>query len=197
MERGAFGSGEHETTRSCIELLESVPPADQLKILDLGSGTGILSIAALLSNREATATCLDIDPVAVASCRRNCSLNQLDHRVKHSCGTLDQLDERNFDLVLANIYGDILLEIAADLVDRTTAGAIFCCRAFSGNTIMTLKKDTGHWVAAWSEACCLKSFVPCCSKGISRPPVRPGETSIRNGYDRPVSPCKELDQHTQ
>jgi len=122
MERGAFGSGEHETTRSCIELLESVPPADQLKILDLGSGTGILSIAALLSNREATATCLDIDPVAVASCRRNCSLNQLDHRVKHSCGTLDQLDERNFDLVLANIYGDILLEIAADLVDRTAAG---------------------------------------------------------------------------
>ena len=60
MERGAFGSGEHETSRSCLELLETFPPSDSLKILDLGSGTGILSIAALLLN-PGHAWCVDIE----------------------------------------------------------------------------------------------------------------------------------------
>jgi ribosomal protein L11 methyltransferase len=118
MERGAFGSGEHETTRSCIELLEQLPDADNRKILDLGSGTGILTIAALLLNPDSRAICVDIDPVAVDSCQNNCSLNNITQRVQHVCGTLDQVDDKNYDLILANIYGDILLNIADDLVKK-------------------------------------------------------------------------------
>ncbi|MEA3361830.1 MAG: 50S ribosomal protein L11 methyltransferase, partial [Thermodesulfobacteriota bacterium] len=48
MDRGAFGSGEHETTQSCLEILETLPAGESQKILDLGSGTAILTIAALL-----------------------------------------------------------------------------------------------------------------------------------------------------
>lgn len=119
MERGAFGSGEHETTRSCIELLEGLPDLDPLKALDLGSGTGILTIAALLLNRDGHSLCVDIDPVAVDSCRRNCRINGVEQRVQNVCGTLDTIAEQGFNLVLANIYGDILLDVAELLVDKT------------------------------------------------------------------------------
>lgn len=123
MERGAFGSGEHETTISCLEAIEELSLGGTRRILDLGSGTGILSIAALLCG-AAEAWCVDIDADAVASCRRNCAHNGLDCRVHHRCGALDGLIEEGFDLVLANIYGDILLDVAADLVRRTKPGGL-------------------------------------------------------------------------
>lgn len=116
MDRGAFGSGDHETTRSCIETLESLTFDREPKILDLGSGTGILSVAAL-KLFCGHAWCVDVEPEAVASARRNCSLNQID-AVTHHCGTLSTLEESAFDLILANIYGDILLDVAQDLVQR-------------------------------------------------------------------------------
>lgn len=121
MDRGAFGSGEHETTVSCLEWLESFPFSGRETILDLGSGTGILTIAALLLG-GGQAWCVDIEPDAVDSCRRNCAHNDLEERVSHCCGTLESLNEEGFELVLANIYGDILLEIAETLVAKTLPG---------------------------------------------------------------------------
>lgn len=123
MERGAFGSGEHETTRSCLEILEALPPAENLKILDLGSGTGILSIAALLLN-SGRSWCVDVDNVAVKSNQRNCQLNGIDDDITHICGTLEQIEEEGFSLVLANIYGDILLDVAEGLVNKAASGAL-------------------------------------------------------------------------
>jgi len=122
MDRGAFGSGEHETTVSCLEALESFPFAGGEKVLDLGSGTGILAIGALLRG-AGRAWCVDIEAVAVASCRRNCAHNGVADRVRHHCGTLATLDEEAFDLILANIYGDILLDVGAALVARAKPGA--------------------------------------------------------------------------
>ena len=123
MDRGAFGSGEHETTRSCLELLETLRPKAELKILDLGSGTGILSIAALLLH-PGHAWGVDIDAAAIESGRRNCQLNGIGEQVTHLHGTLEQLQVTNFNLILANIYGDILLELAPELVDRTAPGGV-------------------------------------------------------------------------
>lgn len=122
MDRGAFGSGEHETTGSCLEALERLTHVKGAKVLDLGSGTGILSIAALkLGARQAY--CVDIEEAAVTACQRNCKMNHVDQNVQHICGTLDHLPEYEFDLILANIYGDILLDVASDLVSRAKAGA--------------------------------------------------------------------------
>jgi len=121
MERGAFGSGEHETTHSCLELLETLPAVQHANLLDLGSGTGILSIAALKLGANA-ATCVDISPEAVENCRHNCDLNGCADQVTHVPGSLAELEARTFDLVLANIYGDLLLQFASDLVPRVRPG---------------------------------------------------------------------------
>lgn len=121
MDRGAFGSGEHETTVSCLEELERIPFGGSERVLDLGSGTGILAIAALLRG-TGRAWCVDIEAEAVASCQRNCAHNGVAARVEHHCGTLAALEEEGFDLVLANIYGDILLGVAPELVRRTMPG---------------------------------------------------------------------------
>lgn len=124
MDRGAFGSGEHQTTQSCLEVLETLPARPGQKILDLGSGTAILTIATLSLN-PGHAWCVDIEEAAVASGQRNCQLNGMTDDITHCCGTLDQITENNFDLILANIYGDILLDVAEDLVKKASSGAIF------------------------------------------------------------------------
>lgn len=119
MAAGAFGSGEHETTASCLEVLEKHKGIKGARILDLGSGTGILSIAALKLGAQ-SALCVDIDPLAVATCQRNCELNGVANQVDHFCGTLDMVEEKNFDFILANIYGDILIDVAKDLASKAT-----------------------------------------------------------------------------
>jgi ribosomal protein L11 methyltransferase len=122
MDRGAFGSGEHETTQTCIEILEDLTLKKNPKILDIGSGTAILTIAASLLDPTGKAWCVDIDTDAVESGRRNCRLNNLNSSINHQCGTLDQLEETGFDLILANIYGDILLDIAVELASKANSG---------------------------------------------------------------------------
>ena len=121
MQRGAFGSGEHETTESCLKILEQRPEVKGAQVLDLGSGTGILAIAALkLGARHVV--CVDIEQDAVESARINCRLNHIDHQVTHITGTLDAVTENNFDFILANIYGDILLDLAESLTTKLKPG---------------------------------------------------------------------------
>lgn len=76
----AFGSGEHETTSSCLEEMEHIPVFPDAKVLDLGSGTGILSIAAAKMG-ALSVTALDPDPEAITTTSSNISLN----RVKKPC----------------------------------------------------------------------------------------------------------------
>lgn len=121
MRRGAFGSGEHETTESCLEILGNLPKLSAARVLDLGSGTGILAIAALKLGAK-DAVCVDIEPKAVANAENNCRLNGLEYRVTHVTGTLDAVAESDFDLVLANIYGDILLDLAESLSVKLKPG---------------------------------------------------------------------------
>ena len=115
MAAGAFGSGEHETTASCLELIEMMPCVRAARVLDLGSGTGILAIAALKLGAR-SAVCVDPDPAAVRTAKLNCRLNGVWDQVEHLCGTLDEVVEGGFDLVLANIHGDLLLAMAEALV---------------------------------------------------------------------------------
>lgn len=121
--KGAFGSGEHETTVSCLEILETLPDIEGAHLLDLGSGTGILALGALKLGAK-SAVCVDISPDAVNTCRVNCEKNGLADRVRHLTGSLDTLnEEETFDLVIANIYGDLLLDLAEGLVSRARPGS--------------------------------------------------------------------------
>ncbi len=121
MQRGAFGSGEHETTESCLETLDLLPEIQGASILDLGSGTGVLAIAAIKLG-AAHAVCVDIDARAVETAQCNCRLNAIDGQVTHVTGTLDDVTAKDFDVILANIYGDILLAVAKPLCSRLKSG---------------------------------------------------------------------------
>lgn len=123
MAPGAFGSGEHETSASCLELLAELPDPEGARILDLGSGTGILAIAALKLGAR-SALCVDVDPAAVRTCKRNCELNGVGDRVDHLCGAIEEAAPEQFEMVLANLYGDILLGVAEDLVARIRPGGV-------------------------------------------------------------------------
>jgi len=117
MQRGAFGSGEHQTTRSCLELMENMADLEAAQVLDLGSGTGILAIAALKLG-AGHAVCVDIEARAVETARVNCALNNLENRTTHITGTLAEVCKTGFDVILANIYGDILIELAGPLCSK-------------------------------------------------------------------------------
>jgi ribosomal protein L11 methyltransferase len=121
MAPGAFGSGEHETTASCLELLAELDGLCGASVLDLGSGTGILAIAALLLGAE-RALCVDLDPQAVECARRNCGHNGVGERARHLAGELRDVAETGFDLVVANLHGDVLLALAPELVGRARPG---------------------------------------------------------------------------
>jgi len=107
----AFGSGEHETTRSCLEEMENIPVFPGSKVLDLGCGTGILSIAAAKMG-ALSVTALDPNSDAIKTTISNIKLNRVDKVVRPLQGELEALNEEDFDLIMANLYGDILLTLA-------------------------------------------------------------------------------------
>ena len=120
----AFGTGGHETTRLCLELLESVmengPLLTTPSLLDLGTGSGILAIAASLLG-AGRILALDIDSDAIDVARENLALNQLSDQVE--CGTepLESLTE-SFDIILANILAEELVRLAPYLTERLNPG---------------------------------------------------------------------------
>jgi ribosomal protein L11 methyltransferase len=121
--KGAFGSGEHETTAACLGELESLGGLSGARVLDLGSGTGILAIAALrLGARSAVA--VDIEWPAAISCSSNFRLNSLEDRGVTVCGELASIAPGGYDLVMANIYADILMPLADQLVGLTRPGGL-------------------------------------------------------------------------
>ncbi len=119
---GAFGSGEHETTASCLEEIERLAPFDGMEVLDIGCGTGVLALAALRLGAD-RAVGVDIDARAVATTRSAARLNQLSDRLVAVLGPLDATAPAHYDLVFANIYGDVLLDLAEAIVAASAPGA--------------------------------------------------------------------------
>lgn len=117
----AFGGGDHPTTASCLELLRELAPLDGLRVLDLGSGSGVLGIAAVRLGASA-ATCLDVNPDAVESARANGVANGVHGRLEHRRGTADDLAGERFDLVVANVGGHLLLDEAERIAPLAREG---------------------------------------------------------------------------
>lgn len=109
----AFGTGHHVTTSSCLEAIEAnLTP--QTSVLDLGTGTGILAIAAAkLGAREILG--LDIDSTAVEAAQANAALNGVAGEIDFLQGNLVADVEQNYDLVVANILPHIILELIPNL----------------------------------------------------------------------------------
>lgn len=113
----SFGTGQHHTTRLCIEALEDCVK-NGCNVLDLGSGSGILSIASLLLG-AASATAVDIDPLAVDVSVENAALNGFssDKYIAYQGNILCDEDLKQkicgkYDVVVANIVSDVLIAFA-------------------------------------------------------------------------------------
>ena len=125
----AFGTGTHETTRMiCSTLLELQPKG---RVLDCGTGTGILSICALkLGAQEAIG--YDIDEWSVDNARHNAVINLVDERFTSLLGDASILNkvEGTFDLVMANINRNILLNDMPQFVSKMNADATLILSGF-------------------------------------------------------------------
>ena len=133
----AFGTGTHETTRMiCSTLLELQPKG---RVLDCGTGTGILSICALkLGAQEAIG--YDIDEWSVDNARHNAVINQIDNRFTSLLGDASILNkvEGTFDLVMANINRNILLNDMPQFVSKMNADATLILSGFYTDDCQTL-----------------------------------------------------------
>ncbi len=110
----AFGTGTHPTTQLCLEALEGLPVAGT-QVLDVGTGSAILAIAAAKLGAAHVAA-LDTDPVAVAAARDNVAQAGLDDSISVHQGSLPLPDSPStYDIVLANITAWTLCTLAAEL----------------------------------------------------------------------------------
>lgn len=124
----SFGTGEHETTRLCLEQIERLIVGGE-HVLDVGCGSGILSICALLLG-AAMADALDIDPQAVSAARQNAGSNGLDGgRYRVGRGNLLEPAYTGawlgpYHLITANITADVLAALCPALAGRLASGGV-------------------------------------------------------------------------
>ena len=120
----AFGSGTHETTRLCLETLEPyITP--ETTVLDIGCGSGILSIAALLLGAK-QATAVDIDALAVKTARENGQENGFtEPTYQVYCGNLADRVSGKYDVVVANIVADVIILFCKDVARFLNDGGVF------------------------------------------------------------------------
>lgn len=112
----AFGTGMHPTTQLCLEWLSDHPPVGQ-EVMDFGCGSGILAVAAGCLG-AAHLTGLDIDPQALLATESNAALNALPIETR----TAEQTPDRHYDLVVANILANPLIELAPTLTALVKPG---------------------------------------------------------------------------
>lgn len=155
----AFGTGHHETTRSCLLLMEKhAPGVPRNRFLDVGTGTGILAIAASkLGFKHILA--IDNDPLAAEATRLNGKLNNLPN-VNIREGDITAV-EGTFDLITANLFSGILVEIAQKIASRLEPRGIliisgilqdqeeevFAAMGAGGLELVETRSD-GKWIAA-------------------------------------------------
>ena len=121
----AFGTGTHATTRLCLELLERYAGPGK-RMLDIGCGSGILSIAAALLGCE-KAVGVDIDPLAVKVSKENAGRNRVEDRTAYLCGDLAVEVEGRYDILCANIVADVIIRLAPDAGSYLTEDGVFIC----------------------------------------------------------------------
>jgi ribosomal protein L11 methyltransferase len=112
----AFGTGTHETTRLCLQAIEK--QFDGASFLDVGTGTGILAIAAAKLNPSARVEACDTDAEAVEIARENARLNGVGDRISFRTGTVDTTTP-SADFVCANLTADVIVPLLSSLVGAT------------------------------------------------------------------------------
>jgi len=118
----AFGTGTHATTFLCLEYL-AAKNLNNKKVLDFGAGSGILGIASLLQDAASTVA-VDIDPLAVKACEENANSNNVSNSLRSISTEYflnSDLSETKYDLVIANILAEVLIDNAQKLLTLVEA----------------------------------------------------------------------------
>lgn len=154
----AFGTGTHDTTRLCLELLETAAgPGKQM--LDVGSGSGILSIAGALLGCDRVLG-VEIDEMAVRVARENSAINHTEDRVTFLCGDLVEKVTGQYPIVCANIVADVIIRLLPDLGPYLAPEGVFIASGIieerepdvlvaldrAGFTV-SKRRSSGGWVA--------------------------------------------------
>ena len=159
----AFGTGTHDTTRLCMELLEKyITPQDT--VLDVGCGSGILAITAALLDANKIIGC-DIDEVAVKVAGENAALNGVQDRIAFHQGDLTSQVEGSFQIICANIVADVIIRLSEDAGRYLAKDGIFITsgiidtreqdvlNALEQNGFQVIERRTsGGWVALACKA---------------------------------------------
>lgn len=120
----AFGTGTHETTRLCLETLDKIIKQGDT-VLDIGCGSGILAIAAMLLGAQ-EGFGVDIDPLAVKTAKENGLMNNLkEPELAFVCGDLADKVTKKYDVVVANIVADIIILFSTQVRAFMKPGAKF------------------------------------------------------------------------
>lgn len=136
----AFGTGEHATTQMCLSWLQRVVQPNH-SMLDFGSGSGVLAIAACKLEEGVSAVGVDIDPVAVKAADENAVLNGVEKKVLF-VENKDEPKGKLYDIVVANILARPLTEMAPLLVSRLKKGAFI---AMSGLLVTQAPQLIEHY----------------------------------------------------
>ena len=118
----AFGTGTHDTTRLCLELLEEVV-TPETRILDVGTGSGILSVGGDLLGAP-SALGVDIDPVAVKVANENAEINEVSDKTEFVCGDLTDKVHGKFEIVTANIVADVIIRLLSTVKNYLLKGGV-------------------------------------------------------------------------
>lgn len=119
----AFGTGTHETTALCLEVLDERVRGGE-RVLDIGTGSGILAIAALKLG-AAAAEGVDIDPMCVRTAGENAARNGVEDRLTVLVGDLSDKASGVYDLITANIVAAAILSLAPHVPALLAPGAVF------------------------------------------------------------------------
>ncbi len=154
----AFGTGTHDTTRLCMQLLEEHVNSDT-ELLDIGTGSGILSVAAALLGAHSCIGC-DIDPLAVRTAGENAELNNVSNTTEFVCGDLAEKIDGTFDTICANIVADVIIRLSPDIPALLKEDGVFIASGIIEERaddviaaldeigfVCTDRRDSGGWVA--------------------------------------------------